>query len=738
MEAGTFKKWLVLVLGLLIWPATAWWLALDAQQDAASYARLHAETDKQGIRTLIYDNPFQVGQAKSSIRPAPDYDKPLAKEPYRKFTFAWRWLAAIDAPVSGDYLFVVGAADAVRLRVDGRSLIERWVGGFPNTHTAMVHLEKGLHLLDLQNVQTPNSLNLKLAWTPPGKEYSAIISKERLHPLDDKPGLKQIAELYHRVDSNRMLVYVLPALWLFLWWLALRDLKGTWKTLKEHRWFLAVLLVAGLTRLLWCDVVHGIAGESAFFSWRAGLILEGAWPYNGMTTRTGPLFDYMMAVPLAIFGPSAWLHRIAGDLPNALAIIFCYRAVSREAGRPAALAASLLLAVLPGLVIFGRMPGDNTSLGLLFMFIGLDQLSLSRQRPARAIWAGILWGLAFFNHSIFAILFITLGGAALLVSRFRLILMPQLYGFGLGTLIGFLPRILDRLLHPTQDVMSFTKLDRMAELPGFLKMFMRTLDGDLAYRTFVGSYVWDTHWLIPIIYLAAIGYLLYRNLKDRAHVGQLELWLILALLIHLALVPLGAPSSNPRYYLYALVFTGLIGGLAFGRAYDSVPGRIRPLLLAGLVGFALFNLASLGVNYFYAHLSTGGQTGRWHTRLLDHTPDAWMDHSRLARFLANKDYKVVATGDRWHHTLHLALNLYHNEVPPKFVAVDIHSRSHTERAAVFYNSNEGEDRIRLFLRGHAHKGYKRVALPPELAKKYTLLERVGSKVTFPDDVGLKP
>ena len=385
------------------------------------------------------------------------------------------------------------------------------------------------------------------------------------------------------------------------------------------------------------------------------------------------------------------------------------------------------------------MPVENTALGLLFMCLGLDLLSASKNRPMLALWAGLVWGLAFFTHSIFAILFITLGGSALVVTQGRITFKPQTYGFGLGVLLGATPRIIDIIMLDPNDSMTFTDPERMQHLPGFLDIFMRTLDGEIAFRSYTGTHLWDTMLLVPLGFGLGIAYLIWRQFKNRPDSGWLELWLMLALALYLVMVPLGAPSANPRYFIYALVFTVLLGGLAWGRAWDAASSKARPALLALLILFAAYNLASLGVNYFYAHMSTGGQTANWQTRLLDHTPDAWMDHSLLAEELVKRGYPVVATADRWHHTLHLALNLYHTDDPPKFIATDVYSLSDTERAAVFYNSIEGKARMGFFIRvAGAGKEYREVKLPEHLASKYILLERTGPPVTYPQDVGLTP
>lgn len=728
-EGRLWSLAVLLVVGALL-TGGGWLLARQAEREAAGLAAAGSRDDRRGMTVWLYDNPFQTGSARESVRRPPRLHLPRTEERDRVHPFAWRWLGRLEAPADGVYLLGVYSSEAMRLLVDGRPVIERWVAHPGRDLEALVELTAGPHLLDLQNVQTAHGLDLTLYWAPPGAAQPMPLPAEAVRPVS---GLTRtgLSELYRAGARWRTLTWLLPLAWLLIWGLGLwrpARLAALWR---EHHWFLLILLLAGLLRLLWADRVPGLSGEEAFFSWRAELILEGALPWEGMTTRTGPFLDYLLAPFTAVFGPSPWVIRGLGGVITSLALVFAYRAVDREAGRPAALASCLLLAVLPALVIFNRMPGDNTTLGPLIFFWGLDLVSRSRRRPGLAIWGGALWGLGVVNHSIFAVLPVALGLAALVVSLGRILLRPQTWGWALGLALGVLPRVLDRMLNPVQDVMSFTDPDRVSKLLGFLEMFGRTLEGEVAYLVFVGREYWEVPWILPAaltLGLLALAWGLWRR-RDRS--WWLGPWLALALVIHLAMVPLGAPSANPRYYLYCLYFAALILGLALGRTYEWSPPRLRPLAAGLAPALAAWCVFSLGINLFYSHLSSGGQTRAWKTDLLDHTPDAWMDHSRLAAELARRGFPVVAAGDFWHHTLHLALNLDQGE-PRTFEAVGMRSRSGTERAAVFYNSYEGRERAHRFLIGHAESVFLPASLGPELDRKYIFYERTWPPVDYPE------
>lgn len=729
-----FLAWLVLLAGL----AGSYWLGHfmtgQAQEDARVFAQQHAQDGQQGWLRLVYDNPFLTGEPKASVKPSPSYYTDWTPDKkQRPYAFSWRWLAMLKAPNAGEYVFDVLAPEGVRLLVDGKVLIDRWVGKSPRNELAMVRLAAGDHLIDLQNVQRPMRLNLTLAWIPPSAAERELIPAASLRPLDPSVTPQQLTTLHRKVQCWTFLAWILPGLWWLLWLLVLRAPGRAWQTVVTHRWFMAILGLAGAARFLWAGSVHGLCGESAHFALRAGLILEGALPFNGMNTRVGPLWDYMLTLPYAIFGPSWDMLRMAGAVMNLLALVFCYRVALREAGKATALACTLALAVLPGLVMYGREPVETTSLGLFFLFLSLELISLSRVRPWLSIAAGIIWGLAVFNHPIFVMVPFTLVISGLVVSRLRVIAWPQLWGLGIGLMLGLLPRIYDRLVHAPKDVMSFTNPDRLAHFWDFQWILGRALDGEVIYRGYVGRLLWDTWWVIPIVFAVGMLLLIGGMIWHRDKAWWIEAWLTLALAIHLVMVPLGAPTAQPRYFIFCLVYAALLLGRSFARAYQWSSGRLRQAVLAGGLGVAVFCAASLGVNYFYSHLASGGQPYQWKNPLLDFTSDAWMNHGELAQELIQRGYPVVATGDFWHHSLHLSLNLWQGE-PLQFQGVPLRNASGTERAAVFYNSPEGAERMNRFLRAHEHHTYQRAQLPPHLAHKYILLERTGPPVSYPSDL----
>ncbi len=735
-------SWLWLLVGLAFFLGLGAWQGRDARRAVLDYAQSHAQPEKQGMGVWVYDNPFQTGPAQTYLKPPPNLHKdrlpapgpgqPPAKQ--RPYPFSWRWLGLLQAPAEGRYLLGVYAPEAVRLRVDGRPLIESWVARPPRDELCLVKLEPGPHLVDLANVQREHRLELTLFWAPPGAKDRQVIPAAAMTPLAPSARPDRLEVLYQACQRWRVLAWLLPLAWLLFWLLALRRPERTWRIIRDHRWFLAVLGLAAVLRLAWGATVHGISGESAFFAWRAELILEGAWPFQGMNTRVGPLWDYLLTLPTALFGPTAWGLRATAAATNLLALVFCYRVLLRETGKPTALAACLMLAVLPALVMFTRMPVEFMALGPLFFFLGLDLFSLARRRPPLAVAGGLVWGLGMFNHSVFIVFPACLGLAALIVSRLRVLKSPIPWGAALGFGLAMLPRFIERLLHPhLQDAMSFFDPGRLREFWGFASTYLRVLDGEVVYKLFTGQLLWATWWVVPGVLGLGVLLLLWGLVFRRDEGWWVEAVLILALAGYLAMAPVGAPTANPRYFAYAMILSALLLGRAWARAYQWSPARMRVGVQAAALAFSLFCLASLGINYFYCHLTTGGRPLVWNEPLLDHTSDAWMNHKLLADELARRGYPVVAAADYWHYTLHLALNLYQGR-PLKFQAVSWSSRSHTERAAVFYNSLEGRERMEAFVRGHQPKQFREATLPPELADKYILLERVGPPVEHPPDL----
>lgn len=720
------RAWTLAILGSAFFACLGWFQADEAELAARRFAGANTGPGR-GLLVLLYENPYLSGRAQNSVQPPPRLHQGMAPEPRRAHPFAWRWLARLEAPQTGEYIIDVFAAEAVDLHLDGVPLIRHWNGSPPQHRYALVRLQAGGHLLDLRNVQRTKRLDLSLMWLPPGGGRQ-VIPARFLRPLNANVSPADLQGLYDSRLRWLTLAWLLPALWLLAVWLVLAGPERARRLLWEHRWFLAVLALAGVLRLAWGATVPGVAGESAYFMHRAQMILDGALPFNGMNTRVGPIWDYLLAPWAAVLGPSAWLLRAAGAVTNLLALVFCYRVCRREAGQAMALGACLVLAVLPAAVAFARLPGESTALGPLALFAGLDLLSLSRRRPPLAVLAGIIWGLAAFNHSIFFVVPATLGVAALLVSRLRILKEPRLYGLMVGFILGLLPRILDRLINQPRDVMSFTDPDRLEHAYGFLHMFARALDGRVIYRLFTGEVAWESWWLIPIMLGLAGLYLLWGVIRRRPGVWP-ESWLGLALIIYLCMVPLGAPSANPRYYLFAYLYTALLAGLAFARLHASA--RLRPLAVGGLGLFCVLCTASLGVNYFWVHLTTDGVPHNWGgDPLMDHASDAWMNHKPLADELKRRGYAVVGTGDFWHHTLDLTLNLYQG--PHRvFHAVPITASSNTDDAAVFYRSPEGVERMKYFLATIPNVKFKKASLGPKLDGSYILLERVSPPVKPP-------
>lgn len=719
---------MLLAAGVLLLAALAWFMSQRVHSQAAAYASARGDRAQHGFGVWLYDNPFLTGSPKRLVRPCPRLHQPDNGQNQRPYHFSWRWLACLHAPEAGDYVLAVQAAEAVRLVIDGKTVIERWEGSPTRRLERLVHLEAGAHLIDLQNVQSPRRLELSLSWLRPSAGYFELIPSNMLSPLKEATPA-ELSGLYRQAGFWSQCLWFLPLVWLLLWWLVLRDPPHAWEQAKQHRWFLLIMFLAALLRLLWAGDVHGLSGESAHFMWRAELIWQGAWPFAGMNTRVGPLFEYLLAPFYGVFGPSVWLLRIGSALPNILAMVFAYRVCRREWDQASALAACLFIAVMPALVAFARMPIENSALSPLIFFLGLDLVSMSRKRPPLAVLAGLLWGVASFNHGMFTMLPFTLVIAGLAVSRLKIIKDLRLWGFGFGLALGYAPRLVSLWLGWVSDKMAFVDPQRLFDMGSYLAVFGRVLDGELVYKIFTGQHWWATPWLIPLAFALSILFLAWGLVRRHGSTWS-ESWLGLSLAMQLVMIPYGAPSANPRYYYYCVFFAALLMARAWGRAYLAAGRGGRVWLNAALALVAAFSLLSLGVNYFQAHLSTGGRPLVWKSGLMDHTSDAWMDHGDMTRELARRGYGMVAAGDYWHHTLDKALNLYQGR-PRSFTAVDSRAASGAEDAAVFYNSPEGRLTMDEYLADNQDKGYRRVKLPRDLAGRYILLERTYPPVTYP-------
>lgn len=103
-------------------------------------------------------------------------------------SFSARWTGELVPPATGEYQLHTTSNDGVRLRLDGKVLIEDWTDHGEKEDTARVFLEAGrAYALDLQYFYNGGQGVMRFGWTPPGG-VKAPIPASAFRGLDGSPG----------------------------------------------------------------------------------------------------------------------------------------------------------------------------------------------------------------------------------------------------------------------------------------------------------------------------------------------------------------------------------------------------------------------------------------------------------------------------------------------------------------------------------------------------------------------
>lgn len=113
-----------------------------------------------------------------------------------------RWTGFIEAPATGDYLLHTVSNDGVRLRIDGRLVIDNWTDHGETEDTAKVTLTQGQrHPVTLEYFYNGGQGVTKLLWTLPGGKKEPIPANAFRLPERDAWGLQ--GEYFKDRDLNR-------------------------------------------------------------------------------------------------------------------------------------------------------------------------------------------------------------------------------------------------------------------------------------------------------------------------------------------------------------------------------------------------------------------------------------------------------------------------------------------------------------------------------------------------------
>lgn len=102
--------------------------------------------------------------------------------------FSVRWTGFVAAPRAGTWTFHVTSDDGVRLWVDGKLLIDRWVVQRPTEHTGKLELAAGRrYAITLEYLEGSGGAMVQLAWSVPGQPKE-VIPTACLFPADAAAG----------------------------------------------------------------------------------------------------------------------------------------------------------------------------------------------------------------------------------------------------------------------------------------------------------------------------------------------------------------------------------------------------------------------------------------------------------------------------------------------------------------------------------------------------------------------
>jgi hypothetical protein len=96
-------------------------------------------------------------------------------------TFSARWIGQVQAIESGTYTFRTNSDNRVRLWVNGKLIINNWIGAVPGLHTGTIALVAGQrYRIRLEYEEDTGPAFLQLDWARPGQTDFASIPPSNL------------------------------------------------------------------------------------------------------------------------------------------------------------------------------------------------------------------------------------------------------------------------------------------------------------------------------------------------------------------------------------------------------------------------------------------------------------------------------------------------------------------------------------------------------------------------------
>ena len=154
-----------------------------------------------GLKGSYFRQPELAGPVNVRIDEVVDFNwgKMAPMPDFPADNFSVRWDGEIETTMAGNYSFHVAGSEGVRLWVNGRNLIDRWVNQPPREHSGTIQLEgRQRYPLRLECLEGGGDAAIHLRWSPP-EGGKVVIPAGQLSHMAQKESMRNgLLGSYHR------------------------------------------------------------------------------------------------------------------------------------------------------------------------------------------------------------------------------------------------------------------------------------------------------------------------------------------------------------------------------------------------------------------------------------------------------------------------------------------------------------------------------------------------------------
>lgn len=247
------------------------WVAAAATIALVAWRPLHP-----GLQEGFWDDPGRVGEPDLVVRSrAIDLDLHERLFPFQRHAYGVRWSGSMLVTRSGDHLFGTRAGGVSEVRIDGHTVVRNEGRNDFALRAGTVHLDAGVHAVEVDYAQTGGHLPLRAIWAPP-QGPRRLLSEAA---LVTEP---QASVARYRLRHVRDLaVEALVAGWLALG-IGLFVTRRWWKRIDGSTWRLALFWLIAVVGLQ-----MGLASVSPMTTFHTCFFLS--YPTHGRADSWGPM-----------------------------------------------------------------------------------------------------------------------------------------------------------------------------------------------------------------------------------------------------------------------------------------------------------------------------------------------------------------------------------------------------------------------------------------------------------------